>query len=769
MITMGLQRHTRILQVIVAAICVIASSCSNTRHLPAGENLFRGSKVHIKDHEASKKERKVLINDLVGTVRPKPNTKTLGVRLKLSLYNSVGDTKKKKGIRPWLRNKIGEPPVLASSVHLSNTKALMVNLLQNRGFFEASVSARMDTTKKRKSTALFDVVTGPQYTINKVYFRKDSTMISHDVDSTFSQTLLTPGAPYNLDLIKAERNRIDRTLKEVGYFFFKPDYILVIVDSSIGDHKVNMYVKLKHREIPPEAYREYFINDIFVYANYRLRGKESDTSKANEVIVDSQYHVIDGRKTFNPGIFSQALLFEKGDEYSLDDQNVSMSRLVNMGVFKFVKNRFEEAGDSLLDVYYYLTPYPKKSLRFEIGALTQNDNRAGTQGSISWRNRNAFKGAEELLFKIKGGFESQYSGPVKQPGIFTFGAETDLSFPRFVVPFVNIQTSSRYLPRSIIKLKYNYETEATLLRISSYTASYGYDWKEGPHKEHQLYPLNFTYVKTDTLGKTESLNLLFRNLVFDGIILGPTYEYTYNSQNGPQRTHSVYFDGLIDLSGNILGIAQKADYKTNPQALFGARYAQYVKLQPDFRYYLRLSDVTSIATRIMAGIGIPYGNSGELPNIKQFWAGGNSDLRGFPSRLVGPGTFNEYSLYQTNRYIETLGDIKAEVNLELRQKVYKFVNAAVFYDAGNIWLYNDNPAFPGGTFTSNFYKQLAADVGFGLRLDFKILILRLDLGMPVRDPWVTENNGWVFNKIDFSSSDWRRKNMILNIAIGYPF
>ena len=171
----------------------------------------------------------------------------------------------------------------------------------------------------------------------------------------------------------------------------------------------------------------------------------------------------------------------------------------------------------------------------------------------------------------------------------------------------------------------------------------------------------------------------------------------------------------------------------------------------------------------MVGVGIPYGNSSQLPNIKQFWAGGNSDLRGFPSRLVGPGTYNEYSIIHTSQYIETLGDLKMEMNVELRQKIYKFLGLGLFAEAGNIWLYNDNPAFPGGAFSSNFYKELAADVGFGLRFDFKILLLRLDLGMPVRDPWLTENNGWVFNNINFNDRTWRRNNLVFNIAIGYPF
>jgi len=748
---------------------LLVSSCSNTRHLPAGERLFTGTKIHIKDDLASKKERKVLINDLAGVVRPKPNTKTLGVRLKLTLYNLAGNPKKKKGIHKLLRN-FGEQPVLASSVHITTNKELMINLLQNRGFFYPAVSGSMDSEKNRESRAVFEITTNTQYTIKASYFEKniDKPQISHDIDSLFKHSLLTIGAPYNLDLIKAERTRIDRQLKELGYYFFKPDYLIILVDSSIGDHKVNMYMKLKGKEVPADAYNVYRIDSTFIYADYKLHGNEVDSLKSNQVAINN-YYIIDPGTNYNPVIFDKALIFEKGDLYSLIDQNTSLSRLINMGIFKFAKNRFEPEGDSLLNVYYYLTAYPKKSLTFEIGALTQNDDRAGTEGSISWKNRNTFKGAEQLMFKINGGFEAQYSGIVKQPNIYNFGAEADLSFPRFEVPFIDIQTQSSFLPRSIIKLKYSYESESDLLRINSYTASYGYDWKEGPRKEHQLYPFNFTYVRTDTLGNSSDLNLLYGNLIFNGIILGPTYEFTYNSQVGPPRTNSFYFDGLIDLSGNILGLVQHADYETNPQKIFGLNYAQYVKLQPDFRYYLRLSNASTIAYRIMAGIGIPYGNSEALPNVKEFWAGGNSDLRGFPSRLVGPGTFDARATGETSEYIETLGDMKLESNIELRQNIYKFINLGIFADAGNIWLYHNNPLFPGGTFTSDFYKELAADVGFGFRFDFKILLLRLDLGMPVRDPWLPANERWVFNNISFGDPSWRQNNLIFNIAIGYPF
>ncbi len=745
-------------------------ACSNTKHLAKGETLFTGSKVIISDDEASRKERKILINDMVALVRPKPNTKLAGMRVKLYLYNAAGNPKKNKGLRRWLRNKAGEPPVLASTVNLGMNKDIMLNYLLNRGFFFAkgTATAKVDSNK-RKTTAIFNIATGPQYTINKTFLVKDSSAINHCIDSTFRATLLKEGAPYNLELIKAERVRIDKELKDRGYYYFKPDYLLVIADTSLGNNKVNMHVQLKQEEIPPEAFTRYSINDIYIYANYRLNGKNTDTSKASDVIYDG-YHIVGPKKAYKPLIFSNALLFEKGDEYDRASHNATISRLINLGTFKFVKSRYEPVNDSLLNVYLYLTSYPKKSIRMQIGALTQNDNMAGSQASISWKNRNSFKGAEEFQVKVHGGFELQYSGIARQSNIYNYGAETGLSIPRFIVPFINIQTSNSSLPHSIVKAKYNYEAQLNLLSIKSYSVSYGYSWKEGLHKGHQLYPINITYVKTDTFGTLSQKNTYYSNLVFNGLIIGPTYEFTYNSQVGPPRVHSFYFNGLIDFSGNILGLAQKANFDKNPQGILGTKYAQYMKFQPDFRYYYRLSDATTIASRALIGLGIPYGNSHELPNIKQFWAGGNSDLRGFPSRLVGPGTYSEYAISHSNaRYVQTLGDIKLEANVELRQHLYKFLNWAAFVDAGNIWLYNDNPNLPGGQFTKNFYKELAADAGLGLRFDFKILLLRLDLGIPIRKPWLPENERWVIKDIQFADPTWKKNNMTLNIGIGYPF
>jgi outer membrane protein insertion porin family len=780
------------------AITLLLASCSNTKHLPPGDSLFVGGRVTVKDKEVPRRERKVIATDLKDAIKPTPNRKTLGVRLKLSIYNLAGEPKKNKGFKYWLRTKVGEPPVLTSQFDMEANRKLMVNILENRGFFYPKVNGTTETRRK-KTKAKFEVYTGKQYKMRNIEFVNDSSTVSTDMVFQKEKTLLKTGTPYNLDLIKAERERIDRRMKEIGYYYFKADYILMQIDSTVGENQVDVFVKVKE-EIPVESAEKYFIRNVYIYPRYRVGqnvgGRMRNINRRDQENIDSsrraarrnlpqqdttfyeRYYIIgnklqNGRMAYKPFIFTQAMQFHPHELYNRTEQNIALNRLINMGTFKFVKNDFDRVDTNQLDVFYYLTPYPKKALRVELGGLTKNDSRVGSQITLSWRNRNTFRGAE--LFAIKGsaGFETQYGGQVRRPNTYQFGFEPSLTFPRFIIPGVDPKSSSMFVPRTTIKAGYDLLIRQGLYRLNSFHGNYGYSWKEDVRKEHQLFPINITYVKTDTLNKDTTISINYSNLVFNGLIIGPTYQYTFNSRgNGAPNRDDYYFDILADLSGNVLGIAQNAKVNegATPKTLFGAAYAQYVKVQTDFRYYRNYgAHPNSIwANRLIIGLGYPYGNSTQLPNVKQFFSGGNSSLRGFPSRLLGPGAF--YYKQNPNRiFIETSGDIKLELNTELRFPIIGFLNGALFVDAGNIWTYRKNPLFPGGEFTSAFLNQLGVSAGPGLRFDFKILVLRLDLGLPLRKPWLTEGNKWAVNDIKLMEPEWRKDNLILNIGIGYPF
>jgi outer membrane protein assembly factor BamA len=756
-------RYTYILFV----VSIFFGACSNTRNLPKGETLYLGSSVSVKGSHLSSNDAKILKNDLEGSVRPKPNSQLLGIKLKLFIYNIGGKSQKEKGIRKFFRD-MGEPPVLGSTFDAPENEKVLQNILNNKGFFYPLITSETKTDTNKKTTrGRFEVATGPQYKIKEVFYPTDSGELTRNIISIKDKSLLKPGEPYNLDLIKGERDRITRVLTERGYYYFKSDYLLVITDTSIGNMEANMYVTIKEDEAPTEAGYVYKINDVYVYPNYRINNRKQDTS-AKEAVFYQGYYLVDKRKTFKPYVFKQAMQFQPGDIYNRTEQNLSLNRLVNLGVFKLVKNRFESIDDPdspRLNVYYYLTPYQKKSIRFELGVESQNDSRLGTQSSISFRNKNAFGGAELLALTLRGGYEAQSGGgPVKRPPALEGGAEVSLTVPRFLIPFIKIVPNNMYVPRTTMKVGYDATIRQDLYLIHSFTTSYGYVFKEDIRKEHRLFPININYVKTDTLAQAPDQDINFSNLIFNGLIIGPTYEYTFNSQAAGIKKDNYYFNGLIDFSNNILGLVQGADNSDKPKEILGSPYAQYMKYQVDGRYYMnyRVHKNNMWASRILFGYGHPYGNSSQLPNIKQFFSGGASSLRGFRSRLVGPGTFNETYLNpgKLPEFIETLGDVKLELSTELRTHIYQFINAAVFVDAGNIWTSKDDPRFPGGKFTANFYKQLAFDAGLGLRLDFDILLLRLDLGVPVRRPWLPAGKDWGFDK---------DSKPIFNLAIGYPF
>ncbi len=751
-------------------------ACSNTKYLPAGESLYVGSKVKLDSSKLNKKQRKALQSELQSLTRPKPNSAILGLRIKLFAYNIAGNPKKKKSPAAWVKRKFGEPPVLVSAVNLDRNINVLDNNLENRGFFQVDVKG--DTVvKSKRATAVYSIQPNAQYTIKEVNFQADSTELTAAIDSIASESLLKPGKPFNLDVIKAERVRIDNYVKEHGFYFFNTDYLIIRADTNNGDHQVNMYVEVK-RGTPKDGKKSFTINDVYVFTQYSLSSVGNDTNKANANFYKG-YYVIDKRQVYKPRLFEQALQFNSGDVYNRTAHNQSLNRLINLNLFKFVKNRFEEVpGDSAkLNTYYYLTPLPKQSLRFEVNGSSKSNNLTGSQLTVAWRNRNYFKGGELLTVSATGGFEVQYSGAYKGYNTYRGGLEGTLTYPRFLIPFFSVNTRSGFVPKTNILLAYDALNKNKLYTLNSFRGSFGYAWKESPQKEHQFNPISINYVQPwnvtpeylDSINRYQSL----KRSVDKQFIIGTTYNYNYNQLVSNTPANGIYFNGNLDLSGNVLGLATGANSKAGDSVkLFGAVFAQYVKVESDFRYYRKVGEQAVWANRAIIGLGYPYGNSLYLPFIKQFFIGGNNSIRAFRSRALGPGSYQPTIPDADDKrsfVAEQSGDIKLEVNTEIRRKLFSIVQGAAFIDAGNIWLYNEDTTKPGAKFSKNWFKELAVGAGVGLRFDVSILVLRLDLAIPLRIPYLPEGERWVINKIAFGNSEWRKQNLILNLAIGYPF
>ena len=472
-------------------------------------------------------------------------------------------------------------------------------------------------------------------------------------------------------------------------------------------------------------------------------------------------------------------MLHPGDPYNRTSHTNSLNRFIDLGPFKYVKNRFDDVSDtsSTLDVYYFLTQYPKKSLQVELLGRTTSANYTGSQINLNWKNRNTFKGAESLAVTLFASTDVQFSGQSSGYNVYQTGITSTLSWPRFISPF-DFKSDNAYIPRTNLTLGYTLINRTQLYTLNSFNGSFGYTWKTNAYRQHELDLLSVTYVDPENITQVyrDSIahtgNPTLAHVIDRQFTFGPSYSYTYTNTSDNYRTNTWYFNTKLSLSGNLYGIVTGADTLSGKVSkLFGTPFNQFVKLENEFRYYHKLGPNSTLAARIIGSFGIPYGNSTILPYSQQFSIAGTNSLRGFPARSVGPGTYYfPDSLKGRSGFLpDESGDIKLEGNIEYRPKLFSIVYGALFVDAGNIWDVKPHDGLPGAAFGKQFISQLAADAGFGLRFDLTVLVLRTDLGFPIREPWLPPGDRWVIDKIDFGSSAWRSQNLVFNLAIGYPF
>ncbi|WP_165784648.1 translocation and assembly module lipoprotein TamL [Solitalea longa] len=746
-------------------MCIVLAGCSNTKYLPPNEKLFTDVNVKYAKHTKSKIKSSVLEK----MVRPQPNSKMLGMRIKLYAYN-IAKEPKRKGLNYFLKKKFGEPAVLFSSVNINRNVEVLTNFLENQGYFNAKVSA--DTVDKHRKVRLtFTVNPGARYKLNEINFPADTDSLNTAISQTAKLTLLKKGDPFIFDLIKEERIRIDAELKEKGYFYFNPDYLIVQVDSTQRNNTVNLYIKVKSNS-PEKGLLTYKINDVTIYPNYSA--DQDSSTKADSVAKFEDFTVIDPTKSFRRITFDRSIFLKPNELYTRNNHNLSLNRLVNLGTFKFVKLQLtdQDSISRLLNADFYLTPFPKKSLRLEATGTSKSNNFVGSEIKTTARNRNFFKGAEQFSLSIAGGFETQLNGSAPALNSYSFTTEAGLLFPRFVTPIPRINRAGAFAPKTRITLNYQILNRTDYYTLNSAGLIFGYNWKEAARKEHTFNLVSINFVQpSNTTAKFDSLLLTDPTLKMSfqrQFIIGTNYNYVYTNQLETKRPNNFYLNANVDVSGNLIGLLSPGKESADkPGTIFGTPYAQYARFYLDGRNYWNLNPNITWASRIFMGLGYAYGNSLSMPYVKQFYSGGSNSLRGFRPRSLGPGTTAPVT---DDSFPDQAGDVKFEINTELRAKLFSVVRGAVFFDAGNIWLINNNPQFPGGKFKfGHVFNELAADIGLGIRIDASVFILRFDAGVPVRKPWLPAGQRWVFDEIDFGNKQWRKDNLILNIAIGYPF
>lgn len=752
-------------------LLVAASSCSVRRFLPPGEKLYKGSTIVVQKNPEVKQTNKQLKKHLKQAVSPRRNKFLLGQPYKVWWWYVIGESKNERGLKPFLRKKLGEAPVLSSKVNAVVTAENMQSFMENTGYFHTTVQG--DTVNISYFTeAIYTVQVQPQYHLKSITWVSDSTALLKLLEARQKRGILKVGQPYSLSNISSERDQLDLYLKTKGYYYFSPDYLMAYADSTIGNRQIDLYLNVK-KTTPDAAMHPYKINKIVVYPNYSLVSTQLDTNILGAIKYDG-LHIKDSAKKFKPRLFARTITYRPGRLYNSRSQNSTLNRFINLGAFKFVKNRFDPVVDSgdiyRLNVYYYLTPAKKKSFQGEVNAFTKENNSLGAQLSANWKNRNLFKGAELLTIKAYTGFEVSIADSLRNNNSYRIGGEASIRFPRYAVPFLRIKENNFYPPNTNLLLGYELYRKQLLYTKNLFRLQYDFTWKKNIRTEYTLAPLSISYLNassiTDSFYNQAVVTPAILLNVYSEAILGSYFSYTYNNAQG-RRKNKFYFNASIDLSGNLAGLITGAK-RYRQKTIFNTPFAQYVKTDFDLHYTRALSNKWDWANRLQVGIGLPYSNSALLPFAKQYIIGGSSSIRGFRVRNLGPGTHKPSA--DDQRFFQIIGgDYKFLFNTEIRVPITKSLSTAVFVDAGNIWTKDTLLFGPSGKLSKNWYKEQAVATGIGLRYDVNVLIIRVDLGIPLRKPYLPDGQRWVFKQIDFGSGVWRRENLILNIALGLPF
>ncbi|MGL5111429.1 MAG: BamA/TamA family outer membrane protein [Flavobacterium sp.] len=752
-------------------LILVLQSCSPTKNVAVGTYLYTGTKIVVIG-EMTQQQKKKLAAELKDLTRPIPNKSLVGLYPKIAIYNWAGIPKKEKGLRHWMRTKAGEAPVLSTKLDPEYNRLVLQNYLENNGYFNCKTDA--DTIIKGKTIqAIYTVTPRNAFKIKNIVFPSDTSALSQAIVGTSKRCLLKIGSSYSFETVKAERIRIDERLKEKGFYFFSPDYLKIQIDTTVGASAVDLLLKTKD-ETPQKAKKIYKINDIVVYPDYTAIPDSIALAK-NDVQYYKDFILVHNDSMFKPIVFDRSIFFKKNEVYNRANQNLSLNRLINLGTFKMVRNEFKPSvkKGNFLDAHYYLSPAEKKSLRFELTAKSNSANYQGTELNVNWSNRNTFKGAELLSIAIFGGFETQISGQNKGYNVYQIGTEANLVWPRMISP-ITFKMTDRFTPKTKATLGYEFQDRQQLYTLTTFKSLFGYQWKENARREHTLNVGEVIYARPQNVTQLYLneiiLNPTLAKVIEKQLLFGPSYSFTYSNTAQKRKKNNLYYKGTIDVSAALTGwIAGANISRKDTLKVFGVPVSQYVKIENELRYYWKFSQSSQLASRIIIGAALPFGNSKEMPFIKQFFIGGTNSIRAFRARSIGPGSYLDPAVNSDGFLADQSGDIKLELNTELRTDLFGFVKGAAFIDAGNIWLLNKNTDKPLAQFTKSFIKEIAVGVGLGLRFDFNFLLLRTDFAFPIRKPFLPEGNRWVMDQIRLGNSAWRKENLIFNLAIGYPF
>ncbi len=722
---------------------LLMCGCSATRDLP--EDVYMLDRVRV---VADGKYKDINPSKLKSYIRQKGNARWFyALKIPLGVYAMAG--KDSSWINRTLRN-MGEAPVVYDTLMAQQTCEILRQALQNKGYLDAEVELFLDK-KGRKVNAYYVLHPNEPYFVSDFDSDIRDSVIAGLLEDRKMQIRI--GQRFSVDALNSERSEITSFLQDRGYFRFHKEYITYKARRHDEDKQVDVKL-IVHPYYTAEG------KDT-LHAHYDIRNIEYESGAPNDTVIHLRRHVLE-ENTF----------IEKGKPYSASALQNTYNHFGRLGAVRYTNINFEPVPDtSLLDTRIQIQTNKPSTISFQPeGTNTAGD--LGAAASLTYQNRNLFKGAETFSVQLRGAYEAiRGLEGYKNQDFIEYSIESRLSFPRFIFPFLSSDVRRRIIATSEVSLTFDSQDRPEFHR-RVLSAVWRYNWRpQGHHDSYRIDLIDLNYVfmpwisetfKKEYLDDTTNSNAILRYNYEDLFIMKMGFGWTYNNGRYALKTNVETAGNLLNLSSRIF----KPEMNENQQyMLFGIAYAQYVKGDFDFTKQLlsRLSK-DQLVFHFGFGIAYPYGNSRILPFEKRYFSGGANSVRGWSVRSLGPGSYKDKD-GQIN-FITQTGDLKLDLNLEYRTHLFWKFGGALFVDAGNIWTLRDYKDQPGGQFQiGSFLRDLAVSYGLGVRLNFDYFILRFDLGMKAVNPAYKTEEEDHYPLIHPRLS----RDLAFHFAVGLPF
>lgn len=741
-----------------------------TKGLAPGEYLHASTKVQFDTPKSIPQKGKVE-SELLYISQPKP-VSGIG-KWQVGLYQSINKKKKEKGLAAWVQRKLGKQPIFYDQEIVRRSRLVLEKHLHDIGHFGATV--KMDTTTSgKKVTVKYSVTSGGQSKVRHFVWPEGDSPLSRLILEHTDESAIDTGKPYRQLELAQERIRLATLASDNGFYGVNQDHFFYFVDSTAGNLKTDIYLRLRQPE-DSSIYQIHHLGNTTVFPDYSLE-REGITKQLDTVETRGLKIMRSGEQVLRPTVLSRLVWQEDGGVFSRSEQRSTINRLVNLGIFKFANIRFDkrfERDTFFLDRTVFLTPSLWHDLGVQFEVNSRSGNFLGTEVTGSFTNKNTFRGGELLDLSLSAGIETNVGANASSfINTLNVGAKASFELPGIYAPFVDRKrVKGDFLPRTTFSLGNDFQRRTGFFTLNSFNFSAGYRFRKGKFT-HELLP--FFINQINTISTSDALEeLLVENsrlrASFENVFIGGTgYSLSLNRQNEEKNQRRFFFRGGVETAGHLLNLTAG-----DSGEFFGVPYAQYLKFDLDFRQYLPLRK-GELAGRAFFGIGVPQGDSETLPYIKQYFIGGASSVRAFRIRTLGPGGFESKIEDDGSNFVDQTGDLKLELSLEYRFPIMTYLNGAFFVDGGNVWLLRGDadestPEADGRFDFDSFYSEIALGTGFGFRFDFEIVIVRFDGAFPIRKPSDIRGERWQFDKLNFGDRSWRRENVVWNIAVGYPF